>query len=294
MTRRHLIMLACRLTAVILFSRPMQANPGAGIVVDAHGQVFFTDTGAGIWKIDTGGKLTLVSKHIYKWIAIDQNGKFAAMRTSSWHRIDTAGNVPVLIGSNDRPIAVSADGNLYHAACHYSGPLLIVREVPSRDSFVLADVPADGYTTRMCPVDGVAVGRDGSVYFTELQTVNKVESTGSHTVLARIMEVPDCTPVAGIVEGWRPYLRGLDVAADGSVYVAASGCGQLLKVMPDGKVTAALKSAAPWSPTAVAVAGSDLYVLEYAQGKTDKLSVPRVRKISSDGSVTDLATVKRN
>ncbi|MDQ6700037.1 MAG: hypothetical protein M3Z36_07610, partial [Acidobacteriota bacterium] len=120
------------------------------------------------------------------------------------------------------------------------------------------------------------------------------ESKGAHTVLARITELPDCTPVAGVVEGWRPYLRGLDVAADGAVYVAASGCGQLLKVVPDGKVTAVLKSAAPWSPTAVAVAGSDLYVLEYAQGKTDKQSVPRVRKISADGSVTDVATVKRN
>ncbi len=134
MTRRHLMFLACWLTAAILCARPMQANPGAGIVVDDHGQIFFTDTGAGIWKIDTGGKLTLVSKHIYKWIAIDKNGKFAAMRNNNWHRIDTAGDGPALLGSNDRPIAVSGDGNLYHAACHYSGPLLIVREVPSRDS----------------------------------------------------------------------------------------------------------------------------------------------------------------
>ncbi|MDQ6701204.1 MAG: hypothetical protein M3Z36_13575, partial [Acidobacteriota bacterium] len=165
MTRRHLIVLTCLLTAVGFCSRPMEANPGAGIVVDAHGQVFFTDTGAGIWKIDTGGKLPLVSKHIYRWIAIDKNGKFAAMRNANWHRIDTPGNGAALLGSNDRPIAVSGDGNLYHAACHYSGPLLIVREAPSGDSFVLADVPADGYTTRMCPVDGVAVGHDGAVYF---------------------------------------------------------------------------------------------------------------------------------
>ncbi len=294
MTRPRLIVHTWLFTAAVFFSRPLQANPGAGIVVDAHGQVFFTDTGAGIWKIDTGGKLTLVSKHIYRWIAIDKNGKFAAKRNPNWHRVEMGGDGAPMLGSNDRPIAVSGDGNLYHAACHYSGPLLIVREVPSRDSFVLADVPADGYTTRMCPVDGVAVGPNGSVYFTELQTVTKVESTGSHTVLARITDLPDCAPVAGIAEGWMPYLRGLDVGADGSVYVAASGCGQLLKIAPDGAVTAVLKSGAPWSPTAVAVAGSDLYVLEYLHAKTDKQSVPRVRKISADGSVSDVAIVKRN
>ena len=34
------------------------AHPGSGIVVDRQGQVYFVDTGQGVWKLDTQGRLT--------------------------------------------------------------------------------------------------------------------------------------------------------------------------------------------------------------------------------------------
>ena len=37
------------------------AHPGSGIVVDRKGRVCFTDTGAGVWRVEEGGKLALVS-----------------------------------------------------------------------------------------------------------------------------------------------------------------------------------------------------------------------------------------
>jgi hypothetical protein len=89
-------------------------------------------------------------------------------------------------------------------------------------------------------------------------------------------------------------LRGLDVARDGTIYVAASACGALLKISKDGKVSVALRSADSWSPTGVAVSGGDLYVLEYLYvAGGPKEWVPRVRKVSADGKATVVASVVR-
>jgi len=43
--------------AVVLFPASIMAHPGSGIVVDRRGEVYFIDTGAGVWKIDLQGKL---------------------------------------------------------------------------------------------------------------------------------------------------------------------------------------------------------------------------------------------
>ena len=40
------------LTAVV----NVTAHPGSGIVIDKEGNIYFTDTGKGVWKIDTKGQ----------------------------------------------------------------------------------------------------------------------------------------------------------------------------------------------------------------------------------------------
>ena len=90
-------------------------------------------------------------------------------------------------------------------------------------------------------------------------------------------------------------LRGLTVDASGTVYVASSACGQVLKVTTEGKVSTVFQSTAPWSPTAVVHFGKDLFVLEYLHTAVeDRLQwIPRVRKITADGASTIIATVSR-
>jgi hypothetical protein len=92
-----------------------------------------------------------------------------------------------------------------------------------------------------------------------------------------------------------PLLRGLAVDSSGTVFVAASGCGSLLKVTPSGQVSTLLQLEAPWSPTAVALFRGDIYVLEYLHTAVeDRLQwLPRVRKISADGKNAVIATVRR-
>src|SRR2546428_13119450 len=65
------------LIATRLLSASINAHPGAGIAVDRLGQVYFLDTGSGLWKIDTRGKLTKLSGLRPHWLAIDANNRFA-------------------------------------------------------------------------------------------------------------------------------------------------------------------------------------------------------------------------
>ena len=289
-----------RCVALILVLGLAQAtargDPGAGIIVDAQGEVIFTDTGGGIWKIDNRGQLTRISKYAYHWIALDKDGSFSEANNSLYRRLTPRGTKPALLIGNDRPIVIGPDGNLYHAACHYSGPLLVTRVEPTGDTFVLAQVPGNDYTTRVCPVNGIAVAADGAVYFSEMQTVTKVTKEGSVAGVFGPINVPECAAVPGVAGGLKPYLRGLDVGGDGSVYVAASGCGAVLKISPGGAIATILKADSPWSPTAVTLAGGDLYVLEYlhTNGKNPRDWLPRVRKLAADGTVTVLAIVTRH
>jgi hypothetical protein len=82
---------------------------------------------------------------------------------------------------------------------------------------------------------------------------------------------------------------------DGTVYAAANGCRAVIAIPASGKMRTVLRAEAPWSPTGVALFGSDLYVLEYlhTSGDDRKAWIPRVRKVGADGSVKTLAVVKR-
>ncbi len=92
-----------------------------------------------------------------------------------------------------------------------------------------------------------------------------------------------------------PWLRGLAVDSRGILYVAASGCGRVIKITPDGKVTAVLKAEKPWAPSGVAIHNDDVYVLEHINPNSEAHEdwPPRVRKLARDGKVTTLATITR-
>ena len=77
----HTSLLVRALTSValcVLLGTGAAAHPGSGIVIDKEGQVFFTDTGRGVWKIDRQGNLSLLPVSLFHWMAIDEDGYFAA------------------------------------------------------------------------------------------------------------------------------------------------------------------------------------------------------------------------
>ena len=76
--------------------------------------------------------------------------------------------------------------------------------------------------------------------------------------------------------------------------LAAAGCGAVIEIKPRGQIRSVLRADRPWSPTAVAVGGKNVYVLEYLHTASDNRRewLPRVKKVSPDGKAVLLAAVK--
>jgi sugar lactone lactonase YvrE len=288
------------LTALMLarLASTVFAHPGSGIVVDKDGTVFFTDTGHAVWKIDPAGKLTDFRSSRFHWLDIDFDGRFAGSERSfgEWfERVTPKGERPCIVQCSDFPSTFARDGNLYYADTRERANK-IVRRTPDGKETVLARDPM------LASIDGITCGPDGSLYVTQNTggnetAIRKITMDGVISTIASnfagketVKDPPAETPAA--------YCRGIAVAPDGVIYVAATGSRRILKLTPQGQVTTILESASPWQPTGVALHDGAVYILEWHEPKVDKLEdrpawLPRVRKIAKDGTVSTLATVER-
>lgn len=284
---------------------PASAHPGSGIVVDATGRVFFQDSaGRAIWMIDARGGLSKYSDGIGgHWMALDAGGSFSRVAPPHFARITPEGEAPALVvADGGSPIAVGRDGQLYYL-CGFSRA-----DAQAPGGPLIGRISPDGTRTVLTPglkatvealqgITGLAAGPDGSLYAACPSAVLKIGPDGTSTTLVHPVVVagcdvdfPDNNPSFPL-----PALRGLAVDPRGTIYAAATGCHRVVKITPDGRVEAILKSERPWSPTGVAVHEGDVYVLEYthANGGADEGWRPRVRKLGRDGEVTTLATLPR-
>jgi hypothetical protein len=266
--------------------------------------VFFIDTGAGVWKIDLQGRLEKHRGDAFHWMAIDHRGGLTDrdMPRNTGGELPVVGPDPTLILSSDYPIAVGPDGALYYPQPEGTDRVRIMRVAPSGRPEVFATLPPatevgpDGKARSVPWIHGLTAGPDGSLYYAERDAVRRIAADGKVTLVAGDIKVPDCVrPPAAREERLGPALRGLDVAPDGTIYVAASACSALLKINPKGAISVVLRREDAWSPTGVAVSGDDLYVLEYLHIKADRREewVPRVRKLSRGGTASVIATVRR-
>jgi len=278
---------------LILIAAMAQAHPGAAIAVSNDGAVYFVDTGAGVFSIEPGGRLVRREGPAFHWFAFDPGNRF---RTTPWPSMPgaefrSAGVNPNLVLSSDFPVTIGADGKFYYPDGTSGGRVRIVAIEPSGARSIRATLPAMRRAGQAITwLNGLAAGPGGSLYYTEDRAIRKVDAQGRVSTVAQNVSVANCAAIPGLDAGVGPYLRGLAVASDGSIYVAASGCGALLRVDPKGRVSTVLRATAPWSPTAVAVAGPDVYVLEYLHTASDNRQewLPRIRKISRSGSVSTL------
>lgn len=268
------------------------AHPGSGIVIDRRGYVYFMDTGSGVWSIDPGGRLARYDGPRFHWMAIEESARPPGSRlpTIQGGEVVAVGVSPTLLLSSDVPIAVGRDGALYYPELGPDQHLRIIRFTRSGARSVWATLPG---VLRW--VNGLAAGPDGSLYYTEDKAVRRIDRGGAVSAVAESVAAPDCIGIPGTEPGSEPYLRGLAVGTDGTVFVAASGCGAVLRIDPRGKITTMLRTTSPWSPTAVAVSASGLYVLEYLHTATEDRQawVPRVRKVLPNGTIVGIAAVVR-
>jgi len=280
----------------MLISTIASAHPGSGIVVDKYGQVYFTDTGKGVWKIDANGKLTYLPASKFHWMTIDVIGYFAKSPKNFgeyFERVTPQTNKPALIMCSDFPLAVGKDGNIYYANTR-PGSTKIIRRTPDGKESVLTSNKIFEF------ISGIAAGADGSLYITEASnananTIRKITMDGTvSTIATYVGKSSKNLPLETVPS----YCRGLAVDSTGTIYVAATGSRSVLKITPQGKVTTILQSTSPWAPTGVAVFHGEVYVLEWHDVTPENLEVrsawiPKVRKIGLDGKVTTLATVSR-
>ncbi len=110
-------------------------------------------------------------------------------------------------------------------------------------------------------IKGLASGPDGLLYATYAKAILKITMDGKFTTLVNPVVVKDCD--LNIPSNDSPWLRGVAVDSHGIVYAAASGCGCVIKILPDGSITIGLKAENPWAPSGVAIHNDDVYVLEH-------------------------------
>jgi len=282
--------LMCAALLFTLLPATLLAHPGSGIVVDRLGQVYFVDTGSGLWKIDTHGTLVKIATPRFHWLALDARDRFASTRlpSGSMGEVTRVGSRPTLLLASDYPLVVGSDGNLYYPARHADGTALdLLRLEPTGSSTTFATVALPYF-------NGLAAGPDGSLYFTEDRAIRRLNANGEASTIVDRVALSRCARIPGN-EPDDPLLRGLAVDSGGAVFVAASGCGSVLKVTSDGQVSTVLQLEGPWSPTAVALFHGEIYVLEYLHTAIeDRLAwLPRVRRISADGKSVIIANVTR-
>ena len=303
MATRFVVILIAVAAPSNFFISAAAAHPASGIVVDAQGQVYFIYSGHAVMKIGSEGKLepihTITDGH---WLALDAAGSFSHAKPKYFQRITLDGAKPALIyAGGGAPLVVNRDGNLYYG----SGP---DDDIPGGLS-VTQETPA-GVRTRFSPalsealqkiddgVTGLATDPDGSLYVACWTAVFKVKMDGTVTTLAHPIEVKDCDEDKADHKPTNrlPYLRGLAVDSEGTVYAAATSCHRLIKITPEGHFATVLKAERPWTPTGVATHDRDVYVLEYtnANGPATKGWRPRVRKLAADGTVSVLASISQD
>jgi len=274
----------------------LMAHPGSGIVLDKEGNIYFTDTGKGVWKIDTQGKLSFLPASRFHWMTIDATGFFANSSKSFgeyFERVTSKSDKPDLIMCSDFPLVVNKDGNIYYANTR-PGSAKIIKRTPDGQESVFATNKIFEF------ISDITSGADGSLYITEssnanASTIRKIKMDGTISIIATFVgkESKDLP-----LETVPSYCRGLAVDSTGTIYVAATGSRSVLKITPQGKVTTILQSTSPWTPTGVALFRGEVYLLEWHDVTPENLEVreawtPRIRKIGLDGKVTTVATVSR-
>jgi sugar lactone lactonase YvrE len=281
-------------TACLLLGASALGHPGSGIVVDRLGQVYFLDTGSGLWRIDTRGGLSHLSPLRNHWLAIDANDGFTQARlptdTGRDWVLTAAGTNPTLLISTDFPLVVGQDGNLYYPSARETN-VRILRANPRGGTSPFVTLPRSVVGAALGWINGLTTGPEGSLYYTEDTAVRKITRDGRVSTIATVTALTGRPATPGSEKS--PYLRGLKVDANGVVYVAEAAGGRVLKITPDGKVATILQLESPWAPTDVAVFGDIVYVLEFSHDDGDDRTtwMPRIRKITPDGRSTVIVTV---
>jgi sugar lactone lactonase YvrE len=307
MTRSLVASLVSFVAVTALFSAQVHAHPSWGIAVDPQRQVYFSDLKT-VWKIDAYGKLSVVraegDRHTHD-LNIDEAGNLygadnsyepATQRFFSaiW-TITSAGSFSYLLPLTENPpkgtsIWKDRDGNMYHVTNYPERELLVLKRTPNGSVTALAgssNAAREYRQTVPYSTGGIAFSSEGALYFVHGANVSKITTSGTLVPLARNVVVENGS-------GDPTSLFGISVDAQGHAFVADYGNRRVMKVTQANQITTVIRAEEPWFPTGVAIRDGELYILEYGHTPTHTPIGTRVRKLSTDGRITTLATVTGN
>jgi len=303
------LLLLLLVPAAVLHPTRAEAHEGWGIVVDAAGQVYFGDIPANIiWKISTNGTVERVAlgKHSHA-LVLDSAGNVYGTNPhltlpirSAWRLTPNRQLTDVIPPTRDFPLGfqsfiMDGAGNVYsvNARNAKTPELLLLRRSPDGTITTLAGstvghADGNGSHARLMGIDGMAWAPDGALYVADGPYVRRVAMDGTVTTLG-------AGPLTE--RKWDEDLLGIALDAGGNVYAADHANRRILKITSGGVVSTVVRTGLLWTPTGIAVARDGFYILEHLRmplailGDLAVGPYVRVRRVSGDGAVTELARI---
>lgn len=263
-----------RLLAIVVFAASLRAHPSVSVVLDSHGNAYYSDL-AQVWRVTPAGERSVVVPNVHThelWIDAADN-LYGEHLWYNGERLDTWGS---------RVWRRSPDGRLVDVVPSHAGF--------NNYSFV-RDRAGNSYradraknTILRCAAKCVAIGHanfrdirwmtvtpDGVVYLIDKTDLLRVEN-GRVTTVARNLSNDS------VLRPWangHHMLMGLWLDRAGNVHVADYADGAVKRIDARGNVSVVEKSPYPWSPTGGTFApNGDLWLLEY------RMNTVRLRRVA--------------
>lgn len=250
---------------------PGQAHPPYGLVADPAGNVYFSDLKT-VWRLSRDGRLSVFrpavpDTHVHELAMAPDGGIYGDQNhydprqerfyTGLWHRT-LAGAERAIVPMTDRAprgagVWQDKDGNRYVTQWRGRGDrrTVLLRRRPNGQVDVLFDAGRGAPRPESHSVEsmgGMAFGPDGSLFFADGGVLRRLAPDGAVTSL---YDQPE-----------HSSLRGIAVAPDGRVLAADMSAKLVLAVATDGTTSILYQETEGWLPTAVALDGDRLLVLE--------------------------------
>lgn len=259
------------------------AHPAVGVVEDARGTIFYTDTER-VWRVTADGRATVAVSDVHTHeLMVDAEGNligehlwYEGDATARWgHRVwrrSPDGRVtdlhPARAGFlSDDGFARDAAGNHYFA--DRGATTILRRRSPEGRLSIVAELPSQSVGRLMALPDGTLHVLDGG-------DLRRVSPAGVVTTVARQLSAR--TPPPAGVTGLN-YHMGLWSGPDGSICVAVAEEALVLAVSPGGAARVLVRSPPPWRPSGgLHDRAGRLWLLEY-----DPRNTMRLVRVTADG-----------
>jgi hypothetical protein len=309
-----------------MLAQPTVAHTGFGMTVDRQGRVIFLDSSrAKVWRIELDGQLTALASGIHADnLAQDFEGNLYAQNVNQtlW-KIAPDGSVTQVqlparaaeagrVGSLDELLAVDRGGNFYVSNGNefYRRSPQLLKITPLGEVIPLVGgepghTDGRGSEARFSHIRSAAWGPDGALYVTDGPRVRRITLDGQVTTIAGALQPsPADTPTALENGPWvrranpTAFGRLLGIAVDeqGNVLVVDSDNFRVCRISRGGALTTIHRTRLPLKPAGVTVSGENVYVMDLRfvpmpWRMVTWFDTHRIRRISSDGRATTIATV---